>query len=233
MNCIITGGTKGIGLACAEIFARNQHQVAVCGRNIAHVNNTLDTLRSLYPAGKHIAVSCDVTQKPQLEQFAQTCLNTWLQVDVLINNAGIFLPGNLLEEPEGQLHQLLETNLLSAYHFTRMIAPQLIQQKSGHIFNICSVASIQPYDAGGSYAITKYGLYGFSQNLRHELKQHGVKVTAVIPGATLTASWDGTTLPPERFIDTADVAQMIYQTTQLSGRTVIEEIVIRPQLGDI
>lgn len=233
MNCIITGGTKGIGLACAEIFARNEHQVAVCGRNAAHLEFALQQLTSLNPSGKHLAVSCDVTQKNELERFAQTCLQQWSQIDVLINNAGIFLPGNLLEEPEGQLQHLIETNLFSAYHFSRLIAPGMMQQKSGHIFNICSVASIQPYDAGGSYAITKYALYGFSQNLRHELKQHGVRVTAVIPGATLTASWDGTTLPPERFIDAADVATMIYQCTQLSARTVIEEIIIRPQLGDI
>lgn len=233
MNVIITGGTKGIGLACAEMFARHGHQVAVCGRNAAHVNSTLQTLQSIHPSGKHLAICCDVTQRQQLEQFAAACLNNWSRVDVLINNAGIFLPGNLLDEPEGQLLNLIETNLLSAYHFTRLIAPHMMQQKSGYIFNVCSVASIQPYDAGGSYAITKYGLYGFSQNLRHELKPHGVKVTAVIPGATLTSSWEGTTLPPERFIDVTDVATMIYQTSQLSDRTVIEEIVIRPQLGDI
>lgn len=233
MNCIITGGTKGIGLACAELFAQNGHQVAICARNPEDLQSVGARLQQLYPDGRHLALGCDMKDPEQIQKFAQTCLDHWQQVDVLINNAGVFLPGNLLDEADGQLAHLVETNLYSAYHMTRAIAPAMIAQQSGHIFNMCSVASINAYDAGGSYAISKFALYGFSQNLRHELKTHGIRVTTVLPGATLTPSWAGTTLPENRFIDVHDVAMMVYQTTLLSPRTVVEEILIRPQLGDL
>ena len=103
----------------------------------------------------------------------------------------------------------------------------------GHIFNICSVASLKAYPNGGSYSISKFALYGLTQNLRHELKEFNVKVTAVIPGATWTDSWSQSGIPRERFMEADDIALMIYQATQLSAGAVVEEIVMRPQLGDI
>lgn len=105
--------------------------------------------------------------------------------------------------------------------------------KKGYIFNICSVASINSYDGGGSYAISKFALLGFTKNLRHELKTDHIRVTAVLPGAVLTPSWDGTPLPESRFIPADDIATLILQAYQLSDRTVVEEILIRPQLGDL
>jgi short-subunit dehydrogenase len=105
--------------------------------------------------------------------------------------------------------------------------------KSGHIFNMCSIASIKAYDNGGSYAIAKFALLGFSKCLREELKAHGIRVTAIMPGATKTASWDGVDLPEERFMKVEDVAEMVYAAYSLSGRSVVEEVIIRPQLGDI
>ncbi|MBL7876963.1 MAG: SDR family NAD(P)-dependent oxidoreductase, partial [Cyclobacteriaceae bacterium] len=104
---------------------------------------------------------------------------------------------------------------------------------SGHIFNICSIASIKAYPNGGSYAISKFALLGFSKVLREELKEHGIRVTAVLPGATKTASWAGSTLPDSRFIKPEDVAETIFSAYSLSPNAVVEELLIRPQLGDI
>jgi short-subunit dehydrogenase len=109
----------------------------------------------------------------------------------------------------------------------------MMEKKQGHIFNLCSIASIQAYANGGSYAISKFALLGFSKCLREELKEYGVRVTAVLPGATRTASWDGVDLPDERFMKSEDVAETIYAAYTLSGRSVVEEILIRPQLGDL
>ena len=89
------------------------------------------------------------------------------------------------------------------------------------------------YPQGGSYAISKFAMLGFSKCLREELKPHNIKVTAIMPGATLTDSWKGVELPEERFIPAEDIASIIYNTTLLSDRTVVEDIVIRPQLGDL
>jgi short-subunit dehydrogenase len=109
----------------------------------------------------------------------------------------------------------------------------MIRRKGGHIFMMCSTASIIPYTNGGSYCISKFALYGMTKVLREELKEHGVRVTAVLPGATLTASWEGVDLPAERFMKPEDVAQAMFTAWSLSSQAVIEELLIRPQLGDI
>jgi short-subunit dehydrogenase len=107
------------------------------------------------------------------------------------------------------------------------------QKKEGHIFNICSIASIKAYANGGSYAISKFAMLGFSKCLREELRNYDIRVTAVMPGATKTRSWDGADFPDERFMKIEDIADTIYAANALSARSVIEEIIIRPQLGDI
>jgi hypothetical protein len=98
---------------------------------------------------------------------------------------------------------------------------------------MCSIASFTAYKNGGSYAITKFALLGFSKSLREELKESGIRVTAVMPGATLTSSWEGVELPEERFMKPEDVAEVIFNAYFISERSVVEEIIIRPQLGDI
>ena len=92
------------------------------------------------------------------------------KIDVLVNNAGTFIPGNVYDEGEGVLEKQMEINLYSAYHLTRLLLPPMMKQKSGHIFNICSIASLQAYPNGGAYSISKFALAGFSKNLRHEMK---------------------------------------------------------------
>ena len=109
----------------------------------------------------------------------------------------------------------------------------MVARGRGDIVNICSVASLQAYSGGGSYSISKHALLGFSRNLRDELKPTGVRVTAVMPGAVLTDSWSGVNLPEERFIDVEDLADLIAGVLRLSPRTVVEDIIVRPQPGDI
>jgi short-subunit dehydrogenase len=108
-----------------------------------------------------------------------------------------------------------------------------LKSPKAYIINLCSVASIKAYTNGGSYAITKAALLAFSSNLREELKTSNIKVTSVLPGPTYTDSWSSAGIPEERFMPAEDVAEIIYTVSQLSGQTVIEEILMRPQLGDI
>jgi short-subunit dehydrogenase len=154
-------------------------------------------------------------------------------VDVLVNNTGFFAPGQIHSEAEGVLENMINTNLYSAYHLTRSLINDMIALQEGYIFNICSTASIMPYVNGGSYCISKYALYGMTKVLREEMKEHNIRVTAILPGPTLTASWDGVNLPPDRFIKSEDIAEAIFGAFSLSNQSVIEEIVIRPQLGDL
>jgi short-subunit dehydrogenase len=121
----------------------------------------------------------------------------------------------------------------SAYTLTRALLPEMVAARAGHIINMCSTASITAYTNGGSYCITKFALLGFSRVLREELKHHNIRVTQVLPGATLTASWEGVDLPAERFIDAGGLAELIFAIVQARPGTVVEELLVRPQLGDI
>ncbi|MEQ8575130.1 MAG: SDR family NAD(P)-dependent oxidoreductase, partial [Fulvivirga sp.] len=118
-------------------------------------------------------------------------------------------------------------------HLTRGLIHGMKEKRAGHIFNMCSTASFVPYVNGGSYCISKFALLGMSKVLREEMKEHNVRVTSIMPGATLTASWEGVELPEERFMKPEDVADAVFNAYSMSDRTVIEEIVMRPQLGDI
>ena len=145
----------------------------------------------------------------------------------------MFLPGSIATEEAGVLEKLTETNVYSAYHLTRGLLPYMLKQQSGHIFMMCSTASITAYTNGGSYCITKFALLGMAKVLRQELKDQHIKVTAILPGATYTDSWQGTDLPRERFMEAQDVADAIIAAAQLSPSAVIEEILMRPMAGDI
>ena len=98
---------------------------------------------------------------------------------------------------------------------------------------MCSIASLKAYNNGGAYSISKFALYGFNQNLREEMKPYGIKVTAVLPGAVLTDSWEGFDNSSKRIMEASDIAQLVYAASQLSIQACVEEILVRPQLGDL
>jgi NADP-dependent 3-hydroxy acid dehydrogenase YdfG len=175
----------------------------------------------------------DMGEEGQVREFAQKVLDAFDRVDVLVNNAGVFETGTVHGEADGQLERMLRINLLSAYHLTRLIVPRMIEQKSGHIFNICSVAALNAYTNGGSYSISKWAMLGFSKNLREEMKAHGIKVTSVHPGATMTGSWEGFDIDPMRILEAGDIARMVVASAGLSEQACVEDILIRPQLGDL
>ncbi len=228
-SVVISGGSQGIGKALVKKFLDEQFTVFTCSRSQVK----LDALSAEMASDRLHTFAADLSQKNQVLDFANWVLKQTNQIEVLVNNTGVFLPGQIQNEADELLEKTIETNLYSAYHLTRALLPIFQGQKSGHIFSICSTASITAYTLGGSYCISKFALLGFTKVLREELKTQGIKVTAILPGATLTPSWDGVELPESRFIPANDVAQTIYSAYQMSPSTVLEEILIRPQLGDI
>jgi short-subunit dehydrogenase len=232
MKVVITGASQGIGYAIAETFAKAGHDLFLVSKTEGSVQKAAAQLRTLYTNVTIQHMSTDLSVKENCIAFSKWVLEFGTP-DILINNAGYFLPGSLETEEDGLLEKLMNANLFSAYHTTRGFLPAMIQKGKGHIFNICSIASLKAYPNGGSYGISKYALHGFSQNLRTELKDKGIKVTGVYPGATYTNSWSGSGVAPERIMEANDVAQMIYAATQLSQQAVVEDMVMRPQLGDL
>lgn len=233
MNVIITGASKGFGRAIAEKFASKGHNLYLCSRNEIHLYNCLQELMTAYPHLSIKAKAFDLSIKQQAIDFGKWILAQQVPVDVLVNNAGLFEPGSVHNEPDNTLENMIAVNLYSAYHLTRTVIENMKARRSGHIFNMCSIASLQAYANGGAYSISKFALAGFSKNLREEMKPHGIKVTAVYPGAAYTDSWAGSGVDPNRIMEAEDIAAMIYAATQLSAQACTEEIIMRPQLGDL
>ena len=231
MNIVITGASKGIGKAIATVFAANGHNLFLCSRNEVALYKTMEELQTQFAAIDVKAKAFDLSK--QAAAFGKWVNESGINVDVLVNNAGMFEPGSVHNEAEGLLENQIETNLYSAYHLTRTLLPGMIHLKRGHIFNICSIASLQAYKNGGAYSISKFAMDGFSKNLRDELKAYGIKVTAIYPGAVLTDAWGNFDNSDNRIMEAADIAKMLYSCTQLSAGACVEEIVMRPQLGDL
>jgi short-subunit dehydrogenase len=229
---VVTGGTKGIGKAIIHQFAQQGYDLATCARKNVDLQKLKTEIETKYNTKLH-CMAADLSQKQEIYKFADFVHSLKQNVEALINNTGMFMPGSILEEPEGNLEYMMDTNLYSAYYLTRELVKPMIERKDGYIFNICSIASFAAYPNGGSYSISKFAMYGMTKVLREELKPYNIRVTAVLPGATLTASWEGVNLPHDRFMKAEDVAELIYSAFVLSKRSVVEEIIIRPQLGDL
>ena len=237
MNVVITGASRGIGKAIAEIFASKGYDLYLTSRSDSTLNRTAEEIQKKYPAINVRAKAFDLSLKERAQQFGGWCLQQEVP-DILVNNAGMFEPGSTFIEPDGLLENQIATNLYSAYHVTRKLVPKMIEStrvdgRSRHIFNICSTASLSAYPNGGAYSISKFALYGFTKNLREEMKEYGIKVTAVHPGAVMTDSWKGFDNSDARIMEANDIAQLIYTASQLSPQACVEDILVRPQLGDL
>jgi short-subunit dehydrogenase len=229
---LVTGGTKGIGRAIIERFANEGFDIITCARNEKDLEELKTSLEENHALIHVLVAKADLSKKEEVMSFAEK-VKAFGTPDVLVNNTGVFLPGAILDEPEGNLEVMMNTNLYSAYYLTRALISGMKSKKSGHIFSMGSIAGLTAYANGGSYAISKWAMLGMTKCLREELKEHQIKVTSVLPGATYTASWEGVDLPEKRFIKAVDVAESVWSAYNLSPQTVVEEIVIRPQLGDI
>lgn len=227
---VVSGGTKGIGRAILEEGARRGMHLITCSRHESDLKELEAEFVKTYAVVVDTMVA-DLSDKQEVNQFVKFIHQKTSEVQILVNNAGAFMPGQVHNEEDGVLEKMIQTNLYSAYHLTRGILD--IIPSTGHIFNMCSTASFVPYVNGGSYCISKFALLGFSKVLREELKENDIRVTALMPGATLTASWDGVDIPEERFMKSEDVSAAVWSAFDVSDRTVIEEMILRPQLGDL
>lgn len=228
---VVTGGTKGIGKAVIQKFAGHGFDIITCARKQQDLEELKQEVENI---GVHVFIrQADLSEKEEVKKFAAFVKSLNRKIDVLVNNTGYFIPGQVHNEPEGTLEGMIDTNLYSAYYLTRYLIGSMIHEKDGYIFNMCSIASIMAYPNGGAYTVSKFALLGLTKVLREEMKPYGIRVTAVLPGATLTASWEGVDLPAERFMKAADVADAMFSAFALSKQSVVEEILIRPQLGDL
>jgi short-subunit dehydrogenase len=233
MNAIITGSTKGIGRAVLMLLAKEGWNVAATGRNQEELEELQQSVQASYPKCKCLIHRVDFSNKKETIQYGKTIQANWTEIDLLVNNVGVFFPGTVHGEEEGVLEDTMQLNLFSPYYLTRSLLPAMMKRKKGSIINICSIASLMAYPNGGAYTISKYALLGFSKSLREEMKPYGIKVTSIMPGATWSASWSNADFPIDRLMPPEDVAESVVSCTRMGPSSVVEEIVIRPQLGDL
>ncbi len=233
MNAIVTGATKGIGKAVCLKLAANNCNLAICSRNWPDLQDLKKEIGDKFPEIQVILFKADLEKPQDVLDFAEFVNSEFNFVDVLVNNAGIFIPSAFLDEDENAFEKQMQINLNTPVVLSRIFGSKMRDQKKGHIFNICSVASLNPAENAGSYSVTKFALLGLTKVLRMELRSYGVKVTAVLPGSTLTASWEGTKIPADKFVLPDDVADAIINSLKMSPGANVDEIIITPLGGDV
>ena len=228
----ITGASQGIGRAIAEAFADEPDtRIALAARSQGKLNDVADACRAR--GAEALVVPLDVTDDAMVRRAAETVMEQWGPPDVLVNNAGIFTYAPLDELTLDGFREQIDVNLTGAFAVTQAFLPAMRERNRGHLFFMGSVASLQAYPGNAGYCAAKHGLRGLARVVREETKDEGVRVTTVIPGATRTPTWEGTDLPDERFMPPEDIAQAVVDAYHLSDRTVLEELILRPQEGDV
>jgi len=228
MNAVITGASKGIGRAIAFKLAQEGYNLALCARSLSDLETLKSELLQRSPNLKVYVEAVDCADLPSLRSFAKQAQAALGFIDVLINNVGQYLSGTILEEADDALALQMQTNVYPAYALSKFFGKEMRTRKSGYIINICSIASLNVIKEAASYSVTKVALLGLTTILREELHTSGVKVSAILPGATYTSSWEGTQLAPEKFIQPEDVAQAVWTCLNLSPGATINQLILNP-----
>ena len=231
---VITGASQGLGAAIALAFAGTYGRtarLALVARSEAGLAETAAACRQRESVVE--TFPCDVTDDAAVEAMAHAVTEHLGAPDVLVNNAGRFTPGGLAETTPAAFREALDVNLVSAFLVTRAFLPAMTARGSGRVLMMGSVASVTGYPGGLAYGAAKHGLLGLARALREETKGSGVGVTTLLPGATRTPSWDGSGVPDERLMPAEDVACVVVEIAGLSRRTVVEEVLLRPDAGDL
>jgi short-subunit dehydrogenase len=228
-NAVITGGSRGIGGAIATELDRR-------GWAVFLVSEHADTLRSASARLQHVSgtFASDLGSGEAAAADVFNALSKSVSaVDLLVLCAGIFIEESLAQVKESTFRRNMAVNLDANVFLAKHLLPLLRKGSKPRIIVIGSTAAYEAYPLVPTYGIAKWGLRGFALNLRHELRDDGIGVTFLSPGGTLTDMWAGEDLPPNRLLEPTDVALMVAAITELSSQAVVDEIVLRPMLGDI
>lgn len=230
---LITGASQGIGAAIAQTFAREVRGVrlALVARNVRNLQAVAKACAKL--GAKAEVFECDVTNAASVDLMAAEAGRACGTPDVLINNAGAFTMAPFVQTTIAQFDEMIAVNLRSAFLVTQAFLPAMLKRRSGDIFFLSSIAGLGAYPQAAAYCAAKFGVTGLAQVLRAETKRHGIRVCCVHPGATWSPSWEQSGVKPGRIMPAEDIARAILDVHRLGRRTVVEEIVLRPQLGDI
>ena len=230
---LITGVSSGIGRSLAVEFAR-------CGDRIVGIARDRRLLKALEreirsEGGDGIMLPCDVRQERQVMNAIKRGTSVLGPCDILVNNAGVTAFGNFLATSVRSFDEILDTNLKGAMIVTRAVLPSMVKHKKGTIINIVSYAAKTVYQGSSAYSAAKAGLAGMMNVIREEVRSSGVKVINVYPGAVLTPMWSPKqrALFQDTMIPSGDFARMLYELSLQPASMTVEELVVRPPIGDL
>ena len=181
---LVTGGSRGIGLAIAELFAREGARAVICARNIDRANDAAAQLRD--NGLDVVAFRADVSDLDSVESLVKEVLSLYSRIDILVNNAGVTADALLLRMNDEQWNRVIQTNLTGVFHCTKAVAKQMLKQRSGRIINVSSVAGLTGNPGQANYAASKAGIVGFTKSVARELASRGITANVVAPGFILT-----------------------------------------------
>lgn len=232
MLSIITGGSRGIGYAIAEQLAAKGSNLLLVAKNLPNLEKAQTLLSDKYNVNISIH-NCDLSDEYNVDSLANRCISTCMIPDLLVLDAGVFLEGSLTNSSPNDFRKTMDVNLNSIYYLVRHLVPHMKSLNKPKIVIIGSTAAFEPYIIGGLYGVSKWALRGYAINLRRELMNSGIGVTFVAPGATWTDLWAGEQLPENRLLVPKDIGILVASLIDLSPQAVVEEIIVRPMLGDM
>jgi 3-oxoacyl-[acyl-carrier protein] reductase len=229
----VTGASKGIGLACAQALAASGMRVVMSSRNRPELIH--ETMEIRHTGGDARAVQCDVSSEEDVEWAIKSIMKEYGEgPDILINNAGISPYYDIEEMTPEIFDKVIAINLTGNFLCAKAVLPEMMRKGKGTIIQMLSIASVKAFAGGTAYGASKFGALGFTNALREEVRDKGIKVVSVMPGAVETPSWGEEGIENhERMMQPEDIAKAIMDILNQPQRTVVEEIVLRPILGDL
>ena len=232
MLSLVTGGSRGIGLAIAQELAAKGSDLLLVARSQPNLKRAEGCIKEKHKANVTLHV-CDLSAERNVDALADFCIRNRMVPDFLVLDAGIFLEGSLVNSRPEDYRQTMEVNLNSIYYLVKQLVPHMRERSKPRIVIIGSTAAFEPYPIGGLYGVAKWALRGYAINLRKELMTQGIGVTFMAPGATWTDLWAGEELPEDRLLFPKDIGVLVAALVDLSPQAVVEEIIVRPMLGDM
>ncbi len=227
-TAVITGGSSGIGEGLARRLAEEGANVVLAARNRARLKQAVDQLREIRPDGQYLTVRANVRAESQIESLKAKTLAAFDTVDILINNAGIGAWHEIVDMPTREWNAVIETNLTGVFLATRAFLPIMMQQGSGHILNISSVAGKLGFKSGSAYCASKWGLLGFTRALAEEARPHGVRVDALCPG-TVETPFKNSPAASDIRLEVEDIVRAAVYLMTLPKHVRVDDIVMYPQ----
>jgi 3-oxoacyl-[acyl-carrier protein] reductase len=223
---VVTGGSRGIGLAIARMLAERGAAVAIGARGEEGVARAASEIGALN-FGRSAGVPCDVRRWDECERLVGHAVTTFGRLDVLVNNAGVgvFSPVETMSLDEW--HRQIETNLDGVFHCCRAALPHL-KKTAGWIINVGSLAGRNAFAGGAAYNASKFGLLGFSEALMLEVRHDGVRVACVMPGSVATEFGTQVADGSDWKLHPEDVAEVVRDLLAFPARALPSRVEIRP-----